>query len=355
MTTCTRRSFLATLGTGLAAAPGLLRAQSRSARYPIAFSTLGCPGWSWKTILENADKLGYAALELRGIAGEMDLPKVPEFTGSRLAEAKRDLAALGIVVSDLGASARMHEKDPAVRAQQFDEGRRFIDLAQAMGVKYVRMFGDKIPEGEPKDEVMKRVVEGFRSDGRLREAGGRHGADRIARRLHALGGPREHPDQRRVAAVRPALGRAPLVCRRRGTARRHLREDRQVDPAHAPEGLEARGRRPALRAARHGRGAGEGAGQRAGRGRLQGPLLLRVGEEVAPGNRGAGGRVPALREDDGRVPLGRGREGVMQERIMSMDDKVSRREFLEKSGMAVGAVAAMPALLARRARPKPPR
>jgi len=63
------------------------------------------------------------------------------------------------VVSDLGASSRMHEKDPAIREQQFDEGRRFIDLAQAMGVKYVRMFGDKIPEGEPKEEVMKRVVE----------------------------------------------------------------------------------------------------------------------------------------------------------------------------------------------------
>ena len=31
---------------------------------------------------------------------------------------------------------------------------------------------------------------------------------------------------------------------------------------------------------------------------------------------------------------------------MLMDDKVSRREFLEKGGMAVGAVAAMPALLA---------
>jgi sugar phosphate isomerase/epimerase len=162
MPTVTRRSFLATLGAGLASAPGLLRAQSRSARYPIAFSTLGCPAWDWKTILANADKHGFRALELRGIAGEMDLPKVPEFIGTRLAETKRDLAALGLTVSDLGASARMHEKDPAVRAQQLDEGRRFIDLAQAMGVRYVRMFGDKIPEGEPKDEVMKRVVDGFR-------------------------------------------------------------------------------------------------------------------------------------------------------------------------------------------------
>jgi sugar phosphate isomerase/epimerase len=161
MSPVARRSFLATLGAGIAA-PAILRAQARSKRYPIAFSTLGCPGWSFKQILETADRLGYAALELRGIAGEMDLPKVPELSGTRLAETKKDLAALGIVVSDLGASSRMHEKDPATREKQFEEGRRFIDLAQAMGVKYVRMFGDKIPEGEPKEEVMKRVVDGFR-------------------------------------------------------------------------------------------------------------------------------------------------------------------------------------------------
>ena len=162
MSDLTRRSFLAALGSSLAVAPALLRAQTRSARYPLAFSTLGCPAWSWKTILENAARHGYVALELRGIAGEMDLPKVPEFAGTRLAEAKRDLAALGLTVSDLGASARMHEKDPVVRAAQFDEGRRFIDLAQAMGVKYVRMFGDKFPEGEPRADVMKRVIDGFR-------------------------------------------------------------------------------------------------------------------------------------------------------------------------------------------------
>jgi sugar phosphate isomerase/epimerase len=160
MSPVARRSFLAALGAGVAA-PAILRAQSRSKRYPIAFSTLGCPAWTWKQILDAADRLGYAAIELRGIAGEMDLPKVPELSGARLAQTKKDLAALGIVVSDLGASAHMHEKDPAARAAQLDEGRRFIDLAQAMGVKYVRMFGDKIPEGEPKEEVMTRIVDGF--------------------------------------------------------------------------------------------------------------------------------------------------------------------------------------------------
>jgi sugar phosphate isomerase/epimerase len=154
-----RRAFLTTLAAGVAA-PALLRARPAK-RYPLAFSTLGCPAWSWKTILAQADQLGYAALELRGVMGEMDLTKVPELSGSRLAETRKDLAALGLVISDLGASSRMHEKEAGVRAAQLDEGRRFIDLAHAMGVKYVRMFGDKIPEGEPREDVMKRVVEGF--------------------------------------------------------------------------------------------------------------------------------------------------------------------------------------------------
>ncbi len=90
----------------------------------------------------------------------MDLPKVPELQGARLAETKQDLKALGLVVTDLGAS-RACTRGQAARDKQLDEGRRFIDLAQAMGVPYVRMFGDKLPPEEPKAEVMKRVVDGF--------------------------------------------------------------------------------------------------------------------------------------------------------------------------------------------------
>jgi sugar phosphate isomerase/epimerase len=166
-----RRTFLTGLAAGMAA-PAILRAETRPRRLPIAFSTLGCPQWSWKAILEAADTLGFAGLELRGIAGEMDLTKVPELQGSRLTETKRDLEALGIVITDLGASARMHEREKVARDQQLDEGRRFIDLAQALGVRYVRMFGDKLPPGEAKEEVMKRVVEGFQEMAAHAEAAG---------------------------------------------------------------------------------------------------------------------------------------------------------------------------------------
>jgi sugar phosphate isomerase/epimerase len=154
-----RRTFLTTIAAGVAG-PALLRAR-RIKRYPISFSTLGCPAWSWKTILEQANRFGYMALELRGVAGEMDLTRVPELSGTRLAETRKELDALGLVVSDLGASSAMHETG-AARDKALDEGRRFIDLAHAMGVQYVRMFGDKLPPGEPREAVITRVIEGFR-------------------------------------------------------------------------------------------------------------------------------------------------------------------------------------------------
>jgi sugar phosphate isomerase/epimerase len=160
MSAISRRRVLGALAASLGA-PVLLRAAKSGRRLPIAFSTLGCPGWTWPTVLEQADGLGYSGIELRGIQGDMDLPKRPELTGSALARSRNDLKSRGLVVTDLGGSAHMHEKDPALRAAQLDDGKRFIDLAHALGVPYVRLFGDKLTPGEPKEEVIKRIVDGF--------------------------------------------------------------------------------------------------------------------------------------------------------------------------------------------------
>src|SRR3954451_15106696 len=76
---------------------------------PIAVSTLGCPKWAWNTIVKNTSQWGFAALELRGILDQMDLPKCPEFGGTRLKGTLAELAAANLKISDLGASAQMHE------------------------------------------------------------------------------------------------------------------------------------------------------------------------------------------------------------------------------------------------------
>ena len=160
----TRRAFL----SGVAAtsvAPAILRARQRPPQFPISFSTLGCPKWPWPRILEQASTLGYAAIELRGIEGEMDLTKRPELTGTRAAQTRKDLAALSLRISDLGASARMHEADAKVRSAQLDEGRRFIDLAHALDVPFVRVFGDKVAPGETRPAAIARVIDGLRTLG----------------------------------------------------------------------------------------------------------------------------------------------------------------------------------------------
>ena len=173
-----RRGFLRVAGAMAAvAATGCSRAATvgsstasaaiagGSGRLPLGFSTLGSPKWTWPQTLDFAAAHGFAAIELRGILDQMDLSKVPEFQPARLAQAKRELAERGLVVSDLGASINLHEQDQSKRATAMAETRRFIDLASAMGSPYVRVFGNEYPKGMERKAVLEYIGAGLRELG----------------------------------------------------------------------------------------------------------------------------------------------------------------------------------------------
>ncbi|MBI1765664.1 MAG: sugar phosphate isomerase/epimerase [Acidobacteria bacterium] len=168
MHTLTRRNFLQTLSASVAA-PAVIRANSWAAakikKLPLAVSTLGCPKWDWPTILKNTSQWGFAALELRGLLDQLDLPKCPELSGTRLQTSLKDLAALDLKVSDLGSSMNMHEPDAAKRATLMEETKRFIDLAHAMKVPYVRVFPNTLVKGEEKAVTIARIIAGLRELG----------------------------------------------------------------------------------------------------------------------------------------------------------------------------------------------
>src|SRR6266436_2574428 len=105
----TRREFVGTTAA-------LLLPWQAPKKLPLGFSTLGCPTWPWPRILDFAAEHQFAAVELRGILENMDLTKVPELAPERIGDAKRQLAAHGLVVSCLGASAQMHDMDPVKHA-----------------------------------------------------------------------------------------------------------------------------------------------------------------------------------------------------------------------------------------------
>jgi sugar phosphate isomerase/epimerase len=144
----TRREFVAA-GAATALMSGFSWASEQP--LPLAFSTLGCPGWEWKKVLDYAQANGFAAVELRGIMGQMDLPSRPEFAPAQIAASKRQVADHGLKISDLGCSAEMHVSDPTDRAKQLADARRFIDLASTLEVPYVRVFGNQIKG--PREEV----------------------------------------------------------------------------------------------------------------------------------------------------------------------------------------------------------
>jgi len=134
-------------------------------KLPLGFSTLGCPTWPWPRILDFAAEHQFASIELRGLQANMDLTKVPEFAAEHIGDAKRQLAAHGLTVSCLGASAHMHELDPVKHAAQLDQARAFIDLAQALGAPYVRVFGNEYVRDVPRADMLAHIAGALRSLG----------------------------------------------------------------------------------------------------------------------------------------------------------------------------------------------
>ena len=168
-----RREFLQSSAFALlAAACAGVRAGSARARLPLGFSTLGCPQWSWREVLDFAAGHGFPAIELRGLQQTVDITQHPDLAPARLAEAKQQLTDGGLAVACLGASARMHETDPATRAAQLDEARRYIDHAQALGAPYVRVFGDKYAPGVAREAARAGIAATLREVGeRARDQG----------------------------------------------------------------------------------------------------------------------------------------------------------------------------------------
>ena len=96
----------------------------------LAFSTLGCPDWSFSQIVDFAKSHGYTGLELRGIQRQMDLLKCNEFsTEIKRKETMALMKDKDIRFVDLGSSANLHLLDAAESKKNLDEAKSFIDLA----------------------------------------------------------------------------------------------------------------------------------------------------------------------------------------------------------------------------------
>src|SRR5215470_733434 len=165
----TRRQFVQTL-TAAAISQAFIPAlcAKGGSRIPLAFSTLGCPAWDWKRILEFARSHDFAAVELRGLQGNMDLPANPIFAPDRIAQTKKEIQSAKLRIACVSSSANLYMEEPDKRAKELADARKFIDLASTLGAPYVRVFGGKAQSDNapvPDDATKARVASALRELG----------------------------------------------------------------------------------------------------------------------------------------------------------------------------------------------
>ena len=168
-----RREFLKLLSIATlarVASPSLLAKTAKAPRphIPLAFSTLGCPAWEWDKILNFAQQHRFAAIELRGFKGNMDLPSLSMFAADHIAQAKNEIRSHELRIACVSSSANLYFEDPNKRAKELSDAKRFIDLAAALGAPYVRVFGGKDQSDTspaPSADIKARVASGLRELG----------------------------------------------------------------------------------------------------------------------------------------------------------------------------------------------
>jgi sugar phosphate isomerase/epimerase len=158
----TRRTFIQTVSC--AAASAAFAQPPNAAPLPIAFSTLACPAWDFPKVLDFAVQNGFAAVELRGLQGSMDLPSHPVFAPDRIKNTLQQIESHDLKIACVSSSTEVGEPDAEKRAKGIADARRFIDLASQLNAPYIRVFGkssDSAKPVTPDAELKKRVYDGL--------------------------------------------------------------------------------------------------------------------------------------------------------------------------------------------------
>ncbi|MFQ5590434.1 MAG: sugar phosphate isomerase/epimerase family protein [Phycisphaerae bacterium] len=128
----------------------------------IGFSSLVSPSWDLDTIVTTASAHGFQGVELRGLRGELHLPRAPELV--------RDKDGVRGLFSDhkvelvcLAASATLTSRDRREMARQKATLVEFIELAAALRCPYVRILAGEAERGEYAPAVLSRIAEALQA------------------------------------------------------------------------------------------------------------------------------------------------------------------------------------------------
>ena len=124
------------------------------------FSTLGCPYWSFEQAVRYAAEYGYDAIAVRFLDGQRYLPDFPAFALKNRETAIKLLAETKVSISSLNGSCCFHDESEGENALR--EGTAIIDIAKALNVPYIRLFGDYINSEWGIDKSCEFIAEGMK-------------------------------------------------------------------------------------------------------------------------------------------------------------------------------------------------
>jgi fatty-acyl-CoA synthase len=128
----------------------------------IAFSTLGCPDFTWPEIYAMAKDLGFDGIEIRGLGEDIYAVKAKPFTDEQLPQTIEKLKSLNIEIPCFSSGCCIKYKER--EEENIKEITQYILLAAKMGAPYVRILADEkpYPEDQVDDDVvlqtLKRVI-----------------------------------------------------------------------------------------------------------------------------------------------------------------------------------------------------
>ncbi len=124
--------------------------------YPmkIAFSTLGCPDFSWSDIYSMAKDFGFDGIEIRGLGNDIFAVNAQPFTENQLPKTIKKLKDLRIEIPCLSSGCCLRFADKA--EENYTYLVQYINLAKKLGTPYVRVLADLDPQ--PNGEVDDKIV-----------------------------------------------------------------------------------------------------------------------------------------------------------------------------------------------------
>ncbi len=119
----------------------------------LTISTLTCPDWSLAQVVEACAAAGIGGIDFRGLGGEIDITRLPEFT-TDLAQTLELLGRNNLTVPCFNTSVTLISPSPQRWQEMLDEAYRYAALAAKTSTPYLRIFGGALPKGINHDEAL---------------------------------------------------------------------------------------------------------------------------------------------------------------------------------------------------------